>query len=406
MKKIITAMGSQKLNEALKSEEDFEVIYKDIQYQEGILEILEKDFSIDFLILSEILPGEYKIKELIDKIKSVNNNLKIILFLENKNQELENYLYAKGINLIFYNNQIDIKEIVEIIRTNQKNPNSEIQREIDELKKLLLEKEEAKKSKSIFNKIKENNHIKNKQENKSTVICISGTSGIGKSIFSITLARSFINYKNKILIIDFDILNKSLHTILGVKNYSEKIKNKIQNNLLNQIQIEELAIKINSKIDLISGINLLFDSENKISSEKLNNILNTLKQKYDLIIIDTSSECFYDYTRELMQLCNLNIFITGANILEIKKARNLLNIYINQWKIPQKKFSILFNKYDKKSIAISILKKVFSDFYILGKLPIDPNYNLIINRALNNKLDNYMQEEYKQIQQKLFNKIA
>ena len=96
----------------------------------------------------------------------------------------------------------------------------------------------------------------------------------------------------KILIIDFDILNKSLHTILGVNEYSKKIKNKLQkNNLINnKINIKELIIKINKKVDLISGINLIFDSKYKISSEKIKFIIEELKEYYDLIIIDTSSE--------------------------------------------------------------------------------------------------------------------
>ena len=87
-----------------------------------------------------------------------------------------------------------------------------------------------------------------------------------------------MNYNNKILIIDFDILNNSLHTILGIKKYPEKIKNRIKNNnLLDDIKTEDLIIKINSKIDLISGINLLFDSKYKISSTKVKSILKTLK---------------------------------------------------------------------------------------------------------------------------------
>ena len=40
--KIITATGIPEINERLKKETNFEVIGKDVQYQEGILEILEE----------------------------------------------------------------------------------------------------------------------------------------------------------------------------------------------------------------------------------------------------------------------------------------------------------------------------------------------------------------------------
>lgn len=401
MKKIITAIGNEILNKKLKKENDFEVIIEDIQYKEGIIEYLEKENNIDILIISELLPGNIELKELIEKIKNINSNIEIIIFLENKNTELENYLYAKGIYNIFYNNQIEIEEIIKIIN----NKNIEINNELKEIKQMLLEKQKNKvnNKKIILNKLINIFNKKQKYDLKEEkTISVTGTNGVGKSIFTINLANSLSNSKNKILIIDFDILNNSLHTILGIKKYSQKIRNKIKNNnLLKEIKIEELIIKINSKIDLVSGINLLFDSKYKISSEKVKNILSKLKEKYEIIIIDTSSECFFDYTKEIIKNSNLNIFILEANLLEIKKAKNLLNIYINNWEIPQESINILFNKYNENSIDISILKKIFSEFNILGKLSFNPQYNLIINKNNINKLNTILKNEYLKINRNL-----
>ena len=400
MKRVITAIGNEALSKKLKKQNNFEIIIEDIQYKEGIIEYLEKENNIDFLIISELLPGNIEIKKLIDKIKNINSNIQIILFLENKNTELENYLYAKGIYNIFYNNQIEIEEIIKIINNSK---SIEVNNELKEIKQMILEKQKNRiNNKKIYLK-KLINIFKRKQYIKeSKIICITGTSGVGKSIFTINLANSMSNNKNKILIIDFDVLNNSLHTILGVKKYSQKIRNKIKNNnLLKEIKIEDLIIKINSKIDLVSGINLIFDSKYKISSEKIKNILSKLKENYDVIIIDTSSECFFDYTKEAIKNSNLNIFILEANLLEIKKAKKLLNIYINNWDIPQQNINILFNKYNENSIDISILKKIFSEFNILGKLSFNPQYNLIINKNNINKLNNILQKEYLKINKTL-----
>lgn len=406
MKKIMTAIGNQDLNQKLRKENTFEIFADDIPYKEGIIEILENK-QIDLLILSELLPGEIELKELIEKIKGINSNIQIILFLEKKNQELENYLYAKGIYSIFYDNQIEISKIIELIKA--ENENRELKKELEELKQFVIEKESDQTRIKEFLKRK-NEKVRNRrlltmqlnkkeeittEEKQRKIICVSGTSGVGKSIFSVNLAKAFMENKNKILIIDFDVLNNSLHTILGIKKYPQKIADKIKaNNLLEPLQVEELIIKINSKEDLIAGISLLFDSQYQISKVKIKNILSKLKEKYDVIIIDTSSECFLDYTKEIMKNSNINIFMIEPNLLEIKKSKKLLNIYINQWGFLKSDFHILFNKYDENSIDSSILRNVFSGFSILGKLSNSSQYNLLINSNHTGYLKKELQKEY------------
>ena len=65
MKKILTAINNPKLNEELKKESNFQIIGKDIQYKEAILEVLEKNNKIDLIILSDKIPGEIKLENLI-----------------------------------------------------------------------------------------------------------------------------------------------------------------------------------------------------------------------------------------------------------------------------------------------------------------------------------------------------
>ena len=69
LKKVITAINNPILNDKLLNCKNIKVLKNDIQYKEGILEILELEKNIDILILSENLPGEISLIELLLKIK-------------------------------------------------------------------------------------------------------------------------------------------------------------------------------------------------------------------------------------------------------------------------------------------------------------------------------------------------
>ena len=423
MKNIITALCNSLVNDKLKEINEFNIIANDIQYQDGIFEILENKKEVNYLILSEFLPGEYEIKRLIEKIKEKNNTIKIILILENKKEELENYLYAKGIFKIFYNNKIEISDIINLIKNNY-SENEKIIQELENLKNILIKnnininngenlinKKEIKINKKIENKILEKIKLKIKIKNKintkinlnKKVISILGTGGVGKSIATINIANLLKENNYKVLIVDFDILNNSLHTLLGVNKYPEKIKNKIKNNSLinNKINIKELIIKINKNIDLISGMNLLFDSKYKISSLKVKNILEELKENYDYIIIDNSAECFFEYTKNIIINSDINIFLFESNLIEIKKAKRLLEIYNKEWNIEKNKINLLINKYNKHSVKDKIIKNIFNEYKILGKINFNEKYNLLINK--NYKQNKLVKKEIKKEYEKIFN---
>jgi len=420
MKKIITALGNPLLNEKLSNEKEFNILTKDIQYQDGIFEILEKEEKIDFLILSEILLGENKIEDLIEKIKEKNNYINIIIILENKKEELEKILYLKGIKKVYYNNEVEIEEIIHFIKKENKEENEKIKIELENLKELLIknninfEKEkinnnllENEINKNNKNELYKNNKIKivkSKKNINSKVISIVGTGGVGKSIITLNLSNIIKEKNQKILIIDFDILNNSLHTILGVNQYSQKIKNKLQKNNLIQskINVKELIIKINKKVDLMSGINLLFDSKYKISSEKIEFILEELKQYYDVIIVDTSSECFFDYTKNILNDSDNILFLLEANLLEIKKANNLLKIYRDEWNLKKDKINIIINKYNENAVDDKIIKSIFSEYKILGKIKFNKKYNILINKNFEEDIfTKNIKKEYEKISDKI-----
>ena len=386
--RILTALQNPEINRILKEQTNYNVVENDIQYQEGIIEILEKNNKINLIIISELLPGNIGIKETINKIKEFNSDIEIILILENNNSKIKEFLIQKNIKSIFYNNQITIDELINNIKQKEeKTSQIEINKEIEILKEMILENKKNKKSKT--NKI-EKIKIKIKKEiiklkeiilrktgetinRKNAIISIVGAAGVGKSVFISLFSKNIKN--KKILIIDFDIFNKSLDLIFGYDAQKQK---------------EKTIIKISNNIDLLSKIEIFFAENNYLEKNKIKNILNNFSKKYDLIIIDNTSEYSCNYTKEILINSDEIIFLTDANLIELNKTKKIIEKYINKWKIKKEKIKVVFNKININSINSKILKNLFSDFKILGKINFSSKYNLIINnnlKILNKKIN-------------------
>ena len=175
------------------------------------------------------------------------------------------------------------------------------------------------------------------------------------------------------MVIDFDVLNNSIHTILGINQYSKAIQKKIKENRKEElnfdyINIKDFITKTQYGIDIISGMNLIFGSDNQNSPTKIRNIIKKAKSEYDVVVIDTSSYGLLDYTKEIFKVSDNIIFISGANILEIKKTKKLLKIYEEEWGIERRKIQIMFNKYTEESIDTQVLRNIFNNYNVLGKI--------------------------------------
>lgn len=379
MKKIITALGNQVLNNELKKINEFEIVANDLQYKEAIIELLEINKNVNYIILSGILPGNITLTDLITKIKIINNNIEIILLLEKKEKEIEKKLKEQKIKNVLYIDNVKINDIIKILKNKKINNKTKIPQE-ENIKN------------EINRKIKINNNIKKQIKTECKVISVLGSNGVGKSIYSVCMSNYLNNKKNKILIIDFDILNNSIHTILGISKYNKKKNNK-------RI-INDCIINVDNNISVLTGENIIKKYKKNINY--IVKLLEILKEKYDYIIIDTSAECFFDINKTIINKSDINIFLLEANLLEITKATKLLEIYNKNWNIDERKIKIVINKYNKNSISMNIIKKLFSDYEIIGKLEMSNIYNNIINK--NNKIifKNYKNNnEYKKINEKI-----
>ena len=380
MIKIITALGNPSLNNELKKYEEFNVIGNDIMYFDGVLEFLELNSEIDYLILGEIIDIN-NLNDFIDKVINNNRKIKIIVVINKKNKKIEDILLKKGILDIFYDD-IEISEIVNFLKTkNIEYLNIELRSEINNLKKLLNEKNNKKISKN--KKI-----ILNNQENK--IIGITGARGIGKTSFCVMLANSLKN--KKVLIIDFDLINSQINDIYNKKFEYAKI---------DELNINNYIFNVHNNIDILIGLNILY-YYNKLNLENFKTKINNIKEKYDYILIDTYSEYNFDKNKYILNMADEIFLLTGLNKLEINKTRKLINILIKKWQINNKKINIIYYKFNILEYLINkkiINKNIFENIKIIGKIK---NEILFFYNIKNNYKFNYINKFFCK---KIINKI-
>ncbi len=228
----IIAINNEKIYKELKNEKNIKLISNDILYKEGVLEILEKNNNIDFIIINEDLNGQIKVEKLIKKIKIINSKINIIIILNKKDLIKEEYLLKNKIKFIY-------------------------------LEKVTVEK--------IVYEISEKILSKNK------VIAVIGSRGSGKTITTIILSNLIFKYKNKktLIVKDYTIdKTKIINEINNMKKQYNYIFIEIQN--LNNYKfyekiVDENILMLNPNILEINKIKKFIFNNNVQMKTILNN---------------------------------------------------------------------------------------------------------------------------------------
>ena len=386
MIKIITAMNNPNLNEELKNENNIKIIGRDIQYKEGILELLENNIEINYIIIDENLPGEIELNKLIENILEKNKKIKIIIKIKKKNKNKLNInnkkiikiYYEKNINLDKlknYNNYENISE-ENILKYNIKN--------------------------KLINKKLNNKKIKN---DNSKIINFLGDRQVGKSLTIFNIANFLNNQNYKILIIELNSENQCFKTIFKskIKIQKNKNENKINNlkkikklnnknykfKYLNEKILNKLIIKINKNMDLIFY--------NKIINF---NLIKKLEKNYNYILLENYFNKNNLLNKKIINNSEKNILIINPNLLGIKNGKKI----IEKNKLNKNNnLKILINNYNKNSIDEEIIKNIFKENKIIGKINYEIEYEKIINTNFKNI--NFLLKKYNENLKTIMDKI-
>lgn len=347
MLKIITAIGNDILNKRLKEIENYNVITDDLKQESEILDWLEREENIDVLILCSKIINNYSIDDFIELVKELQEDIKIIWF-------------NLGIENIENMNENDMLKIYTTF-------------DID--------------WSMLKNELEKNEKVKVIEEGTAKIIAVTGSSGIGKSTFSTFFAKSVDKEKEKILLIDFDLEQNCLRTLLKIKKYPRDVKN-----------IKDRIIKIDKNFDVLYNLDEYFFNLEEFDFLQVQKILNELKHEYSLIIIDTSSKIELDYVRRIFYNSSEILFLIEPNILGVKKAHKMLEVFTDDWNISERKIKLVLNKANMYQISDNVIEELFKNYELIGKIKYNDLYNLMINKDI---CKNEIKKEYQKIYEKV-----
>ncbi len=195
-------------------------------------------------------------------------------------------------------------------------------------------------------------------DNIKTVMFTSCTPNEGKSTVSIETARAFAELGKKVLYIDCD-LRKS---ILRRKLVHGSVKRGLTHYLTGQNQIEDIIYKNTAGTDDVefyvipAGPSTNSPTE-LLASEKFSNLLNAVKDEYDIVVIDTPPLGSVVDASIVGKLCDGSIIIVeagNANYKVVQKIRDkliasnsrILGVVLN--KVDKSKKSYGYYKYGSK----------------------------------------------------------
>ncbi|TCD00805.1 polysaccharide biosynthesis tyrosine autokinase [Pedobacter psychroterrae] len=171
-------------------------------------------------------------------------------------------------------------------------------------------------------------------EKNSKIICItSEISGEGKSFISTNLAISLTLTEKKVLLIAADLRKSRLHDSFNISNLTGLSKF-----LSGQVAAKEIIIQTEIKnLDLITSGPVPPNPSELLHSQKMQDLLDGFKGKYDFILIDSAPIGLVTDGKPLLKMADITLFIIRSGISkrhfattpdQLKIELGLLNIAI------------------------------------------------------------------------------
>jgi len=177
----------------------------------------------------------------------------------------------------------------------------------------------------------------------------------GKSTVSGNLALSFAQNGKKVIIVDCDLRKPSIHRKFNISNLCG-----LSEVMIGKEPLDNAIQKYKSNLHILTSGKIPPNPAEMINSTTMSNLLEELKEEYDIVIIDSSPLEAVTDGQILSTKVDGTILVLKAGkskIESVKEAKNLLNkvganiigLVINQVNNSNKKYDYYYGTNEKKN---------------------------------------------------------
>ena len=157
-----------------------------------------------------------------------------------------------------------------------------------------------------------------------TLVITSSTQNEGKSTTIFNLANTFAESGRRVLIIDCDLRKPTLHKLYNIHNDKG-----LTNLLVSKMDVSEVIVKSSFPgVDFITSGTIPPNPSEILNSKSMEFYLNSFREEYDYIILDTPPICIVTDAQILAGKCDGTLIVVASGEVDKRKflqAKSLLD---------------------------------------------------------------------------------
>ncbi len=173
-----------------------------------------------------------------------------------------------------------------------------------------------------YNRLKDNVIYGSDNGKKKVFQIESSISGEGKSTIAVNLSVALAKSGKKVVVLDLDFRRPKMHRAFSVPNF-----NGLAEYMLGECKKEDLVKKTEYKVDVINRGKAAQNPSIIFTSDKFKNLVEELKQEYDIIIFDCPPILLVSDYMHISKLSDEVIFVVSAGLThrsQLKESVELL----------------------------------------------------------------------------------